>query len=707
MKTTFFYEHLTKNIIPFWNRLRDDENGGFYGYVSGDGKAVTDADKGVILNSRILWFYSNAYLLLGNADLLDNATHAYEFMKNYCMDKEYGGVYWSVGYDGKVVDDTKHVYNQAFAIYALCAYYEASNDSEALNEAYGLFELIEDRLKDDGGYMEAFHRDLTVADNDKLSENGVMADRTMNTLLHIMESYTQLYRLGGYEKVKNELYYIVNMFKDVIYDPEKKQCNVFFDNDYNSIIELDSFGHDIEASWLLTSALDVLDDSDMKEKMFTVVMGLAEGTYEKGMDFELPAMNNECESGNTDTKKVWWVQAEAVIGFYNAYQLDNTKEEYKRISENIREFIEKYVVDPASGEWVENIYDINNIDYSQALVHPWKCPYHNGRMCIEMIRRMKEQKPVNKKASSSAFRLLNFLKKTEGKGIVCGQHTQTVPMEEIAYIKDNTGKEPLLRGFELLSYSPNINYDDANDACITEVVENRNTVEEAYKWGKRGGIVTFTFHWFSPVGGRDKSFYAENTDFDPEKVLIAGTKEREAFYSDMSVIANLLKPFRDADIPILWRPFHESDGTWFWWGKKGPEVAMKLYILMFDYFVHVCNLNNLLWVWNCRLEAGYPGDEYVDVISVDVYLKKYEKTDYRAEYEQLINDTTKNKVAALAEIGYLPDCEMLSESRIPFTYFMTWSKEFCIGEKYNSVVNLKNVYNHPYVITFESDKTYY
>ena len=310
------------------------------------------------------------------------------------------------------------------------------------------------------------------------------------------------------------------------------------------------------------------------------------------------------------------------------------------------------------------------------------------------------QLPVNKNASKEACELLKYLEETSGNHIISGQHTQTIPMEEIAYIKEKTGKEPKLRGFELLSYSPNINYEDASEPCLTEVYENRGTLEEALKWGtETNGIITFSFHWFSPLGGRDKAFYSEHTDFDPEKVLIEGTKEREAFFSDLDKIADLLTPFKDAKIPILWRPFHESDGKWFWWGRKGPKVASELYKLVYHLFVEKYHLDNLLWVWNCRLTEGYPGDEYVDVISVDVYLENYEKTDYKKEYEELVNATTKNKVAALAEIGYLPDINLLAETKVPFAYFMTWSKEFCIGEQYNSIEAFCDTYNHPYVIT--------
>lgn len=310
------------------------------------------------------------------------------------------------------------------------------------------------------------------------------------------------------------------------------------------------------------------------------------------------------------------------------------------------------------------------------------------------------QKTVNPNASERAQKLLNYLSETAGKAIITGQHTQTNPMEEIDYIREKTGKEPLLRGFEMLAYSPNINYADATEPCLTEVYENRGTMESALNWAKEtDGIVTLTFHWFSPLGGHDKSFYAKNTDFDAKQILVEGTPERAAFYHDLDVIAAELQKFRDADIPILWRPFHEADGEWFWWGAKGAVVAMKLYRLMFDYFVNAKELDNLLWVWNCPIAEAYPGDDFVDIISVDIYLQKYEKTDYREQYEQLVQATSRNKTAALGEVGYLPDIELLAQSHTPWAYFMTWSKEFCIGEQYNTTDRLKSMYDSSYAVS--------
>lgn len=314
------------------------------------------------------------------------------------------------------------------------------------------------------------------------------------------------------------------------------------------------------------------------------------------------------------------------------------------------------------------------------------------------------QTTVNPYASQKTKGLLNYLSDIAGKKIITGQHTQTNSMEEISYLSKNTGKVPKLIGFELLSYSQNINYGDASDACLKEIYENRDTLDTAMDWAKKSDVIlTFTFHWYSPIGGRDKSFYTENTDFDAEKILIPDTPERTAFFHDMDVIAQQLRKFSDADIPILWRPFHESYGRWFWWGAKGPKVACELYKLMFDHYTFHHHLNNLLWVWNCPLAEGYPGDEYVDVISTDIYLPEYAETDYAKDYNALISATTGKKVAALAEVGYIPNIKLLEQAHTPWAYFMTWSKEFCIGEQYNKIDNLKAMYSSEYAVVSHID----
>ncbi|MBQ9610771.1 MAG: AGE family epimerase/isomerase [Lachnospiraceae bacterium] len=388
MNASEFKNHLTNQLIPFWNNLKDNKYGGYYGYVDHDLKIHPEKEKGVILNNRILWFYSNAYTLLKDSTLLDYAEHAYKFLTGQCIDSQYGGVYWSLNYDGTPLDDSKHTYNQAFAIYALSSYYEASGDKKSIEAAYDIFNIIETKCRDKDGYLEAFDREFNPASNEKLSENGVMAERTMNTLLHVMEAYTELYRVDKKDEVKKHLLEILSIFKSKIYDADKKMDKVFFDIDYNSIIDLHSYGHDIETSWLLYRTAEILDDPDITREIKAISLNLAKTISDIAVDTSVYALNNECENSKVDTQKIWWVQAESVIGFYNAYQLQPEQENYKLLSEKIWKYINTHIIDSRSGEWFESIRPDGTVNETQAMVQPWKCPYHNGRMCMEMIKRL-------------------------------------------------------------------------------------------------------------------------------------------------------------------------------------------------------------------------------------------------------------------------------------------------------------------------------
>ena len=209
--------------------------------------------------------------------------------------------------------------------------------------------------------------------------------------------------------------------------------------------------------------------------------------------------------------------------------------------------------------------------------------------------RNKQYIPVNPEAQKCVQNVLKYLSDITYHQVLTGQHTQTMAMEELSHIQAVTGCEPALLGFELLSYSPNINYLDTDAACMTEVTENYGTLKRAWEWASRKGLITFTWHWFSPLGGHSKSFFTENTDFDAAKAVIDGTPENIALLSDMDVMAGLLRPFCEKGIPILWRPFHEGDGNWFWWGAKGPEIVKKLYRMMYERYTVHHHLNNLIW----------------------------------------------------------------------------------------------------------------
>ncbi len=413
-----FYDHLTKKIIPFWSGMRDDEYGGFFGYKGYDLATDRQAVKGCILNSRILWFFSNAYMLfkgdevkaLGSAQensryaaiCLGNAQHAYEFMLDNCIDKVYGGVLWSVNYDGSIADDTKHTYNQAFSIYALASYYDATGDISAYSKAIEIMDVIESRCIDNVGYLEAFNRNFTPASNEKLSENGVEAEKTMNTLLHVFEAYTELLRVSrkhsetGYTgivaRVAGRLRFMLNIVADKIYNPELKRQEVFFDRNYNSLIDLHSYGHDIETSWLIDRGLEILDDDDFTARLAPVTKALAERIYSRA--YINHSLLNECERGTDNLHRIWWVQAEAVVGFMNAAQKfesdpASTNHKFFAAALDVWKFIQEKLTDTREGsEWFWELDANLNPIPGRPIVEPWKCPYHNGRMCIEMIKRL-------------------------------------------------------------------------------------------------------------------------------------------------------------------------------------------------------------------------------------------------------------------------------------------------------------------------------
>lgn len=700
-------EELTSHILPFWKSLKDEENGGYYGYMDCDLKLDKQAEKGGILNSRILWTFSNAYMFLKESSLLDYAKHAYDFLVEKLYDRERGGIYWSVDYMGNPADTIKHSYNIAFAVYALSSYYDASGDEHALELAKELFYVIENTYRDEFGYKEALTVDFSPQSNEHLSENGVIAEKTMNTTLHIFEAYTELYRVSGFGPAKKSMEWILHIFKDKIFNPEKRRLEVFFDKEFHSILDLHSYGHDIEAAWLIERGLVVLGDKALHEDFLTMFEILEKEILSVAYDGTSVAA--ECENGVVLDKRIWWVQCEAMIGFYNAYQKRPEETPYLEAVRQIWEFVKTYIIDKRQGgEWInERFYDEERtINREEPMLSPWKCPYHNARMCMEMLKRIPggyDEIPVNKNATPKAKRLLQEITSQAGKRLITGQHTQTNVMEERAYIKEVTGKYPKLVEFEMLACSPNINYEDASEACLTEVEENKGTLKTALELAKQGDIIPMLcFHWFSPIGGRDKAFYSEHTDFDPERVLLEGTPERESFFHDLDVIAGELEVFRNQDIPVLWRPFHEVEGTWFWWGRKGGAVAKQLYLLMFDYFVKEKGLNNLLWVWSTPTKIAYPGDDYVDIVGWDIYLPEKENTDYSYQYQLLRENTTCNKVAALTEVGYNPDIEMISKTHIPWAFYMTWSKEFAMDGIYNTKEELRTMYDNEYSVTLEA-----
>ena len=279
------------------------------------------------------------------------------------------------------------LYTAGHMIEAAVAYYDATGNKEALEIARGLQKVIEDRCTDEYGYLEAFNRKFEPEENDKLSENGIIAEKTMNTLLHVFEAYTELYRVTKDPFTGDRLRFMMDLFADKIYNKELGRQEVFFDRTWNSLIDLYSYGHDIETSWLMDRGLEVLDDEKYTGKITPITTEIAENIYHRA--FVDHSLMNECENGVNDTRRIWWVQAETVIGFLNRYQKDPEKKEYLQAAEDEWNYIKTYMLDPRDGsEWFWYVKE-DHTPGDGPIVEPWKCPYHNGRMCMEVIRRMK------------------------------------------------------------------------------------------------------------------------------------------------------------------------------------------------------------------------------------------------------------------------------------------------------------------------------
>lgn len=386
------HDVLTNNILPYWINHMIDCQGGFYGRITGNEERDPDADKGAILNARILWTYSAAYRLLRKKEYLQMATRAKRVIINDFYDKEYGGIYWALNHKGIPSDTKKQMYALGFAIYGLSEYHRATGDKEALDYAIRLFHAIEDHSFDTekNGYFEATTREWNEIADMRLSEKDANERKTMNTHLHILEPYTNLYRVWKDEKLKQQVKNLIELFTDKILDPDTHHLQLFFDDDWNSKYHILSYGHDIEASWLIHEAALVLGDPEVLAKVEPIIRKVgtaaAEGlTANGGMMYE-----KHCDTNHLDNDYHWWVQAETVVGYFNLYEHFGDEDSLQKAL-RCWEFIKANLIDYENGEWFWSRRADGSINRTDDKAGFWKCPYHNGRMCMEIIERCKEQ----------------------------------------------------------------------------------------------------------------------------------------------------------------------------------------------------------------------------------------------------------------------------------------------------------------------------
>ena len=380
---------LTTNILPYWmNKMTDVQHGGFYGRINGQEVLMPEAEKGAILNARILWTFSSAYRLLHKPEYLAAATRAKREIIDLFYDKEFGGIYWSVSAEGRPLDTKKQIYAIGFAIYGLSEYHRATGDNEALEYAIRLFHDIEahsfDRKKN--GYCEALTREWEELADMRLSDKDANERKTMNTHLHILEPYTNLFRVWKDDHLKHQLHNLVRLFIDRILDTETSHLQLFFNDDWESQYRIISYGHDIETSWLLHEAALVLGDKTLLDEVEPRVIDIAEAGTEGFLTTAGMLYEQNVDTASIDADRHWWVQAEAIVGYVNLYQHFDDKLSLSRAVQ-CWEFVKRHLIDRENGEWYWSLRADGSVNRNEDKAGFWKCPYHNGRMCMEIMER--------------------------------------------------------------------------------------------------------------------------------------------------------------------------------------------------------------------------------------------------------------------------------------------------------------------------------
>jgi mannobiose 2-epimerase len=384
-------EQELERIMGFWGtKAVDHKNGGFFGSIDSFGKVNPKANKGAILNSRILWSFSAAYNYSKKSEYLQMAEKAFNYIANFFIDKKNGGVFWELDYLGKPVNTRKQAYAQGFAIYGLSEFYRACGNEKALLLAQELFWTIEKNFYDskNGGYIEALANDWSHLDDMRLSLKDANEPKSMNTHLHILEPYTNLYRCWKNPILAESIKKIIRVFLDRIIDANTAHFNLFFDYDWTVKSEIISYGHDIEGSWLLAEAAEELADEALLAEVNKMAVRMVDVTLNEGTDTD-GSIFYETEAGHTDTDKHWWPQAEAMVGYVNAWQTTGNMI-YLTEAEKVWNFIDLRLIDRKNGEWFGRIDSSGNPLLEDEKAGFWKCPYHNSRALIEVCNRLKK-----------------------------------------------------------------------------------------------------------------------------------------------------------------------------------------------------------------------------------------------------------------------------------------------------------------------------
>jgi cellobiose epimerase len=727
---------LDREIRAWYPLCLDTVYGGYFSDIDYEWKLDGRQDKMIVTQARHVWSTSNAlFSNPGDTLLFRAATHGVLFLRQTMWDSVYGGFYDLVDRrgvpqqeDGKII---KRAYGNAFGIYALAAYYRATGDTSALRLAQQSYLWLENHSRDTnyGGYFQF----MTREGKPFTREYQGTPPKDQNSTIHLLEAYTLLHDVWPEERLGERLGSLLHTVRDVI-NTDAGYMRLYFSADWtpfsrsnawaggSSSYDLDhvSFGHDIETAYLLIEASRSLyytpDSTTLriaKEKVdFVLSHGWdAErgGVYDRGSD--------ENRSGRiTIIKKTkeWWAQAEA----YNALLLmsrlfpDDPMRYYDHFCKQW-EYCRRYVIDSARGGWYWGGTDKepNNLHSPKGSI--WKADYHTTRSldnCLNALRGFKhghllwtdpvyalrKYDPVNTDATPEARKLLESLYSIRGRRIIGGHHNDAAkPDTFITRVKELSGKSPQIWGCDFINY-----YRKGNPERI---------VQEAHRKFKAGYIITLMWHAGRPQDdppfGWKESVQAKLTDKEWEELITPGTRLNARWAMQVDTVARYLKELQKLGVPVLWRPYHELNGVWFWWGnRKGANGSARLWWMLYDRFVHVHKLNNLIWVWNANAprllpndeawayEDYFPGLEYVDVLAADVYHRDYKQS----HHDQLLK-LGQGKIIALGEVGEVPTPAVLANQPM-WTWFMIWGN---FVNDHNSPGEIKNLYIDPRVLSHE------
>jgi mannobiose 2-epimerase len=726
----------------------DSVYGGYFSDLNYQGRVEGPQDKMIVTQARHIWSGSNAALFYQKDNVFrDMAKHGVQYLKDAMWDKEYGGFYNLVTRTGEPKKEQgqilKLAYGQAFAIYGLAAYFNTSHDTVALKMAQDAFRWLDKYSYDPkyGGYFQFMSRDGTPFPDgitfqppkEDIRFQGrykISPPKDQNSSIHILECFTELYKVWPDSTLKERLASMLRLVRDTI-TTDKGYLTLFFQRDWTPISYRDSsatareknyeydhvsFGHDVETAYLMLEASEALgiknDTATLKiaKKMVDHALRFGwdkehGGIYDGGYYF--PGEKGATIVRNT---KEWWPQVEALNAFLMMSELfPNDAEQYYQKFVMQWEYCKRYVIDQVHGGWYWGGTDIVPELAKGPKGSIWKGTYHTSRAMINCINRLNHETlrtehprygPVNDHATPEAKKLLDQLYSFQGKKIIAGHHNYVGRIDTYPNrVKELTGKLPEIWGCDFAGYFHK-GYTDT-------------LIQTAYKKFKEGYIITLMWHVGRPQDdppfGWKESVQAKMTDKEWEELITPGTKLNLKWISRVDSIARYLNELQILGVPVLWRPYHELNGVWFWWGnRKGENGSAKLYRMMFDRFVHYHKLNNLIWVWNTNgprqlindeayaYEDYFPGLDFVDVLATDVY-----HSDYRQSHHDDLAHLGQGKVIALGEVGEVPTPDILAHQPL-WAWFMIWGN---FVDTHNTPQQMRALYGCPRVLTHEDFDT--